>query len=134
MKTWLLAAVVCCTGAWAAGADATNACLNLVGTYAEPGAPAKPVLTIIFTNGQFAATDASGKKTIVSATPTARGLVMVEDPKDRNVFRLAATAKPGVFFFEYLGHHKAGQPLPEEALSRREVVRVPPPPADPGRK
>jgi hypothetical protein len=78
-------------------------CTNLTGTFAEPEHADKPVLAVAFTNGQFRVTDPAAKKTFVSATPTELGLVMVEDPEDRNVFRLARIAGTDEYTVEYLG-------------------------------
>ena len=126
MRILTIAGAVVLAGALISRADPTAACTNLVGTYAEPRSPEKPLLTVSFANGQFAVADNTGKKQFVSATPTAQGLVIVEDPRDRNVFRLSAAPKPGVYLFEHFGRNKDGAPLPEKPKRARELVRVQP--------
>ena len=119
-----IAVAVIFANALIAMADPAASCNDLVGTYAEPREPARAILVVAYTNSQFSVTDASGKKTIVEVKQTEEGLVFVEDPRDRNVFRLSASAKPGVFVFEYLGKHKQGSPLPEGPGEKRELVRI----------
>jgi len=126
MTKLMLACVGLLLGCSVCVAGPVAVCINLVGSYAEPKSPEKPLLTVAFTKGQFTVTDATGNKTIVSTTPTEKGLVFVEDPRDRNVFRLSSSGKPGVYLFEYLGDQKDGAPLPEKPASSREMVRVQP--------
>ena len=124
MKSLMFGAAAFLAGTLLSIADPTNTCAKLVGTYAEPREPEKPILVVAYTNNQFSVTDVTGKKTIVEVKQTEGGLVFVEDPRDRNVFRLSASAKPGVYVFEYLGKHKQGSPLPEGPGEKREVVRI----------
>jgi hypothetical protein len=134
MRAFILGSATLLAGSLISMADPIAACTNLVGTYAEPKAPEKPLLTVAFTNGQFTVADATGNKTIMSTTPTEKGLVFVEDPRDRNVFRLSSSAKPGVYLFEYLGDQKDGVPLPEKPARSREMVRVQPERTNSGNK
>lgn len=108
----------------AALADPMSACKMLVGTFAEPGKLAKPVLTVTMTNGQFTAVDPSGKKTIISATPSPSGLVIIENLKDRNAFMLSFSTETGEYLFRHLGRAKDGKPLPDEPANTKKLVKV----------
>jgi hypothetical protein len=126
MRKLILTGALLILGCRICTADPVAACTNLVGTYAEPREPERPLLTIAFTNGEFAASDDPRKKTIVSVTPTEKGLVLVEDPRERNVFRLSRSEKPDVYVFEYLGKSKEDKPLPEGPGYKKEMIRVQP--------
>ena len=134
MKSGILAATAFLVGTLLSAANPTNTCMKLVGTYADPQRPEKLEMTVVFTNGQFVVTDLEGHKETVTATPTEHGLVFVEDPRDRNVFRISPSTKPGVFLFEHLGKHRVGTPLPERADWAKEMIRVPPGQNDSGDK
>jgi hypothetical protein len=108
----------------AALADPMSACKMLVGTFAEPGKLAKPVLTVTLTNDQFTVTDLTGKKTIVTAKPSDSGLVIIEDPKDRNAFLLYFSTETGDYLFRHVGRAKDGKPLPDEPAHTKKLVKV----------
>jgi hypothetical protein len=124
MKGLVITLAVFAANAFIAMADPAASCNDLVGTYAEPREPGKAILVVAYTNNEFSVMDATGKKTIVEVKQTEGGLVFVENPRARNVFRLSTSAKPGVYVFEYLGKHKQGSPLPEGPGEKREVVRT----------
>jgi hypothetical protein len=108
MEKWLLMCGFVLGLVSIAFADPMAVCTNLTGTYAEAEHAEKPLLSVAFTNGQFLVSDPTGKKNIVSATPTERGLVFVEDAKDRNTFRLSRISGTDEYVVERLG--KEGKP------------------------
>ena len=124
MKALIVAVVVTLIGVSVGNADPVAACTNLVGTYAALETPDRPILTVTLTNGQFSVIDSDGRKTIVEVTPTEKGLVFVENPRNRHVFRLSSSTNLNMYVFERLGRHSEGSPLPEGPGQKLDIVRV----------
>ena len=134
MKVLVLVVAVTITGLSVSNADPVSTCTNLVGTYAELETPDRPLLTVSFTNAQFSVIDNAGRKTIVDIVPTEKGLVFVENPRNRHVFRLSSSTNANAYVFERLGKHREGTPLPEGPGHKTDMVRVQPASTDANKK
>ena len=107
--------------------DPKTACLQLVGTYAEPDDLKDPEFTVAFAAGKFSLVDARGRKKF-EVTPTGEGLLVVETDRDRNAHRLWYDAKRKEYWFGHLGKVRKDRPLPKEPGFRKRLIKIGPPP------